>query len=153
MESKSTIVFDLFLQVHYKNPLSEKDYAGVNLRYTTEQPKYFGGIYLMLNPDAILPPHQPRIDVDVNCKVNAIALKCPKYQSIQSILYFRPMFICYSFTFICTTCEDARNIINRHREIAISNYLVFANEYLRLHKISLILISGWVLKRLQDFSP
>ena len=73
----STIVFDLFLQVHYKNPLSEKDYAGVNLRYTTEQPKYFGGIYLMLNPDAILPPHQPRIDVDVNCKVNAIALKCP----------------------------------------------------------------------------
>ena len=63
------------------------------------------------------------------------------------------MFICYSFTFNCTTCEDARNIINRHREIAISNYLVFANEYLRLHKISLILISGWVLKRLQDFSP
>lgn len=66
---RSPIKF-LILQAHYASPLAEPDSSGVNLQYTLNPMPNVAGIYLMASSNAVIPPHKPKVHVDINCLLN-----------------------------------------------------------------------------------
>ncbi|XP_027202332.2 peptidyl-glycine alpha-amidating monooxygenase B-like [Dermatophagoides pteronyssinus] len=60
----------LILQSHYSHPLQEHDSSGVRLLYTVQPQPYIAGILLLSSVDGIIPPHQSKYHVDINCRLN-----------------------------------------------------------------------------------
>jgi len=61
----------LVLQVHYSEPLDEPDYSGLTLRFTTTEPKYTAGIFLLGRSNLHIPGDTETTHADANCKVEA----------------------------------------------------------------------------------
>jgi hypothetical protein len=60
----------MVLQVHYAEPLSDADHSGLQLQFTTRQPKYTAGIFLLGVGTLHIPPNTPSTHGDANCKAN-----------------------------------------------------------------------------------
>jgi len=58
----------LVLQVHYAEPLDDPDFSGLQLQFTTKEPKYTAGILLLGRSNLYIPPNTPTTHGDANCK-------------------------------------------------------------------------------------
>jgi len=61
----------LVLQVHYAEPLTEPDYSGMSLRFTSTEPKFTAGIFLLGVNQLQIPGNTDTTHGDANCQVNA----------------------------------------------------------------------------------
>ena len=55
--------------MHYKNPLDSEDDSGVMLTYTSSQPKYKAGIFLLLRSQLTIEPGVENVHGDMNCEM------------------------------------------------------------------------------------
>ena len=54
--------------MHYAEPLDDPDFSGLQLQFTTKEPKYTAGILLLGRSNLYIPPNTPTTHGDANCK-------------------------------------------------------------------------------------